>query len=108
MSAGVHPGRVGSDREALPDRTKRFPGGAQHRVEIGSVEGPDVLETVLAEAGARGVLCTAGSQGSGGVLLTGGELPAMAAPGAARHADRRRRRIAATLGRSTTTSARPG
>ena len=31
----------------LPTSNKRFPDGAQYRVEIPSVEGPDVLEAVL-------------------------------------------------------------
>jgi hypothetical protein len=49
-------GRATCDQEALPDRTKRFPDGAQYRVEIPRVEGPDMLETVLAEPGAPGTL----------------------------------------------------
>lgn len=57
--------------------TKRFPDGAQYRVEIPSTEGPEVLEAVLAEADARGVRVHRISQGSGGLLLTDDELAAM-------------------------------
>lgn len=57
--------------------TKRFPDGAQYRVEIPSTEGPEVLDAVLDEAQSRGVLVHRISQGSGGMLLTGDELRAM-------------------------------
>ncbi|MEV4730362.1 U32 family peptidase [Saccharopolyspora sp. NPDC049426] len=63
---------------------KRFPDGAQYRVEIPSTEGPDVLDAVLAEADARGVLVHRISQGSGGMLLTDDELAAMASTAAGR------------------------
>jgi hypothetical protein len=63
---------------------KRFPDGAQYRVEIPSVEGPEVLTAVLAEADARGVRIHRISQGSGGMLLTDDELHAMAATAAER------------------------
>ncbi|MDI5975466.1 hypothetical protein QDK53_04615, partial [Amycolatopsis magusensis] len=62
---------------ALPDSTKRFPDGAQYRVELPSVEGPEVFDAVLAEAAARGVPVHRVSQGSGGMLLTGDELARM-------------------------------
>ncbi|WP_394846970.1 U32 family peptidase [Pendulispora brunnea] len=73
-----------SDGGALPDSPKRFPDGAQYRVEIPSVEGPEVFAAVLAEAESRGVPVHRVSQGSGGMLLTDGELAAMADLGAAR------------------------
>ena len=38
------------DLAELPDSARRFPDGAQYRVEIPSVEGPRVLEAVLDEA----------------------------------------------------------
>lgn len=63
---------------------KRFPDGAQYRVEIPSTEGPEVLDAVLAEADARGVLVHRISQGSGGMLLTDDELAAMASTAAGR------------------------
>ncbi|GAB3301505.1 U32 family peptidase [Parasphingorhabdus pacifica] len=56
---------------------KRFPDGAQYRVEIPSAEGPEALEAVLAEAAARNVVVHRISQGSGGMLLTDDELRAM-------------------------------
>lgn len=67
--------------DGLPDSTKRFPDGAQYRVEIPSVEGPRVLEAVLDEAGARGVAVHRVSQGSGALLTTRDELAGMAALG---------------------------
>jgi hypothetical protein len=77
-------GFAATDGEALPDSEKRFPDGAQYRVEIPSVEGPEVLEAVLAEADARGVPVHRVSQGSGGLLQTDGELVDLATLGAAR------------------------
>ncbi len=62
---------------------KRFPDGAQYRVEIPSVEGPEVLAAVLAEAQARDVLVHRISQGSGVLLLTDDEISDMAAQAAA-------------------------
>jgi hypothetical protein len=70
-------GLPGGDLHDLPGSTKRFPDGAQYRVEIPSVEGPEALAAVFEEADARGVLVHRVSQGSGGMLLTGGELAAM-------------------------------
>ena len=48
-------GLPGRDLVDLPESEKRFPDGAQYRVEIPSVEGPRVLEAVLDEAEKRGV-----------------------------------------------------
>lgn len=70
-------GLPGGDLHELPSSTKRFPDGAQYRVEIPSVEGPEALDAVFTEADARGVLVHRVSQGSGGMLLTAGELAAM-------------------------------
>lgn len=70
-------GLPGGDLHELPSSTKRFPDGAQYRVEIPSVEGPEALDAVFAEADARGVAVHRVSQGSGGMLLTQGELAAM-------------------------------
>jgi hypothetical protein len=58
----------------LPTSTKRFPDGAQYRVEIPSVEGPRALAAVLEEATARGVRVHRVSQGSGVMLLTDAEI----------------------------------
>lgn len=71
-------GLAGADLGELPDSQKRFPDGAQYRVEIPSVEGPEVLAAVLAEADTRGVRVHRISQGSGGMLLTDSELDMMA------------------------------
>jgi len=77
-------GLPGGDLGQLPTSTKRFPDGAQYRVEIPSVEGPEVLAAVLAEADARDVIVHRISQGSGGMLLTDGELADMTRVGADR------------------------
>lgn len=71
-------GLPGSDPVDIPSSEKRFPDGAQYRIEIPSVEGPDALEAVVDEADARGVCVHRVSQGSGGMLLTIAELRAMA------------------------------
>jgi hypothetical protein len=63
----------------LPGSDKRFPDGAQYRVEIPSVEGPRVLEAVIEEAQRRGVQLHRVSQGSGIMLLTDAELLEMCA-----------------------------
>jgi hypothetical protein len=67
------------DLSELPDSEKRFPDGAQYRVEIPSVEGPRVLEAVLDEAQRRGVRLHRVSQGSGIMLLTDAEILEMCA-----------------------------
>jgi hypothetical protein len=67
-------GLPGADLGELPTSSKRFPDGAQYRVEIPSVEGPGAFAAVLVEAQARDVLVHRVSQGSGGLLLTDGEL----------------------------------
>ena len=61
----------------LPDSPTRFPDGASFRIEIPSTEGPRCLEAVLDEAERRGVPIHRVSQGSGGFLLTDGELDEM-------------------------------
>jgi hypothetical protein len=77
-------GLPGGDGEYPAISTKRFPDGAQYRVEIPSVEGPEVLDAVLAEADSRGVRIHRISQGSGGMLLTDDELRTMATVAAER------------------------
>ena len=67
------------DLSELPDSEKCFPDGAQYRVEIPSVEGPRVLEAVIEEAQRRGGQLHRGSQGSGIMLLTDGEILEMCA-----------------------------
>ncbi len=71
-------GLPGGDLNDLPDSPKRFPDGAQYRVEIPSTEGPHCLEAVLEEAERLEVRVHRVSQGSGVFLLTDAELDAMA------------------------------
>jgi hypothetical protein len=78
-SIGLPPG----DLTSLPTSEKRFPDGAQYRVEIPSTEGPRCLEAVLEEADALDVAVHRVSQGSGVFLLMDSELDAMAALAAA-------------------------
>jgi hypothetical protein len=75
-----------TDRDAydLPDSLKRFPDGAQYRIEIPSVEGPQALKAVFEEADRYGVTVHRVSQGSGIMLLTDEEIQEMAALCAAR------------------------
>lgn len=69
------------DAHDLPTSEKRFPDGAQYRIEIPSTEGPRAMEAVLDEAHRRGVTVHRISQGSGVMLLTDDELHAMATLG---------------------------
>jgi hypothetical protein len=66
------------DLHDLPTSEKRFPDGAQFRVEIPSVEGPACLEAVLEETDRLDVRVHRVSQGSGVFLLTDDELDRMA------------------------------
>ena len=79
-------GLPGRDHE-LPSSPLRFADGGQYRVEIPSVEGPRVLDQVLAEAADLGVEVHRISQGSGGLMLSDDELREMAAMAAARHVE---------------------
>ena len=78
QSLGLPPG----DLYDRPASSKRFPDGAQYRVEIPSVEGPRALAAVLEEAESRQVLIHRISQGSGIMLLTDGEIREMVRLGA--------------------------
>jgi len=71
------------DLHDLPTSAKRFPDGAQYRIEIPSTEGPRCLEAVLEEAGRLDVAVHRVSQGSGVFMLTDAELDAVAHLGAA-------------------------
>jgi hypothetical protein len=77
-SIGLPPGEL----HTLPDSEKRFPDGAQYRVEIPSVEGPACLEAVLEEAERLDVRVHRVSQGSGVFLQTDAELDELARTGA--------------------------
>lgn len=78
-------GLVGGDANDLPTSGKRFPDGAQYRVEIPSVEGPDVLNGVVTAADAYDVTVHRVSQGSGVMLQTDAELAAIAKTARERH-----------------------
>src|SRR5919198_1479735 len=62
------------DLHGLPTSVKRFPDGAQYRLEIPSTEGPRCLEAVLEEAERLDVRIHRISQGSGVFMLTDAEL----------------------------------
>jgi hypothetical protein len=68
--AGLPPG----DLHALPTSEKRFPDGAQYRIEVPSTEGARCLEAVLEEAARLDVPVHRVSQGSGVFMLTDAEL----------------------------------
>ncbi|MAS37901.1 MAG: hypothetical protein CL610_28155 [Anaerolineaceae bacterium] len=70
------------DAYDLPTSAKRFPDGAQYRVEIPSTEGPKALLAVLDEAEKQQVLIHRVSQGSGIMLLTDAEIREMVKIGA--------------------------
>jgi hypothetical protein len=78
-SIGLPPG----DLNDLPSSAKRFPDGAQYRIEIPSTEGPRCLEAVLEEAQRLDVRVHRVSQGSGVFLHTDDELDEMASLAAA-------------------------
>src|SRR4051812_13123243 len=71
-------GLPGSDRHDLPTSAKRFPDGAQYRIEIPSTEGPGCLRAVLEEADRYGITIHRVSQGSGVFLQTDEEILEMA------------------------------
>jgi hypothetical protein len=66
------------DLHDLPDSAKRFPDGAQYRVEIPSTEGPACLAAVLEEAERLDVRVHRVSQGSGVFMQTDAELDELA------------------------------
>lgn len=66
----------------LPASEKRFPDGAQYRIEIPSVEGPRALSAVLEAAEEYGVTIQRVSQGSGIWMLTDAEIREMCQLGA--------------------------
>lgn len=68
---------IAAEEGALPDSPKRFPDGAQYRIEIPSVETPEALSAVLEEADKQKVLIHRASQGSGIMMLTDAELTKM-------------------------------
>jgi len=75
---GVPTGLEPSGQTARPGR---FPDGADFRIEIPSVEGPQILDAVLRAAAAEGITVNRVSQGSGAMLLRASELRDMAQAG---------------------------
>ena len=75
--------RLGIDPEAVPAPSPhRFPDGANFRIEIPSVEGPEALRAVVKAADESHFVVNRVSQGSGAMMLTKAELREMAAVGA--------------------------
>lgn len=73
----------GVESEPVPRFSEvRFEDGAHFRIELPSVEGPDVLRAVVEAADAAGVVINRVSQGSGAMLLSKTELAEMARIGA--------------------------
>ena len=65
------------DLHSLPSSTKRFPDGAQYRVEIPSTESPDALAAIIEEADRYQITIHRVSQGSGVMMLTDNEIREM-------------------------------
>ena len=70
-------GLPAGDAYDLPTSPRRFPDGAQYRVEIPSVEGPRALAAALEEAERLAVPMHRVSQGSGIMMLTDAEIREM-------------------------------
>ncbi|BBH19144.1 hypothetical protein Back11_04890 [Paenibacillus baekrokdamisoli] len=74
-------GLPAKEQYQLATSEKRFEDGAHYRVEIPSVEGPAVMESVIAEAKQFGLTVNRVSQGSGIMLLSDSEIRDMAQMG---------------------------
>jgi hypothetical protein len=72
-------GLPSGDAHELPSSTKRFPDGAQYRIEIPSTEGPAALAAIIEESKRLDVTIHRVSQGSGVMLMTDAEIREMAA-----------------------------
>ncbi|KGR77941.1 U32 family peptidase [Ureibacillus sinduriensis] len=68
-----------TDYTDLPSSNKRFPDGAQYRIEIPSVEGPVALKETLKAIDEYGLTIHRVSQGSGIMLQTDDEIKEMCA-----------------------------
>jgi hypothetical protein len=71
-------GLPSGDAHELPSSTKRFPDGAQYRIEIPSTEGPAALAAIIEESKRLDVTIHRISQGSGVMLMTDAEIREMA------------------------------
>ncbi|THE11609.1 hypothetical protein E1I69_14240 [Bacillus timonensis] len=70
-------GYPSTDLTELPTSNKRFPDGAQYRIELPSVEGPVALRETLKEIDHYGLTIHRVSQGSGIMLQTNEEIKEM-------------------------------
>jgi hypothetical protein len=77
---GLPPG----DAHDLPSSPKRFPDGAQYRVELPSTESPEALAAILEEADRYGITIHRVSQGSGVMMMTDEEIREMGSLAASR------------------------
>ncbi|MCA9839024.1 MAG: U32 family peptidase [Trueperaceae bacterium] len=82
LSAFLSKLELPQEDSSAAESQKRFPDGAQYRVEIPSVEGPKALAAVLDEAKKRKLKLHRVSQGSGIMLLSDTEIKEMAQMGA--------------------------
>ena len=71
---GLPPG----DAQQLPASEKRFPDGAQYRVELPSTESPSALAAIIDDAHRYNITIHRVSQGSGVMLMTDDEITQMA------------------------------
>ncbi|MFC5404365.1 hypothetical protein [Cohnella soli] len=74
-------GLPGKEQYQLPTSGKTFEDGAHYRVEIPSVEGPAILESVISESKKFGVTVNRVSQGSGIMLLSDSDIRDMSQMG---------------------------
>src|SRR5699024_12576156 len=72
-----HLGYPSTDFTSLPTSSKRFPDGAQYRIELPSTVGPTVLRETLKEIDKLGLIVHRISQGSGIMLQTDEEIQEM-------------------------------
>lgn len=72
-------GYPSTDLSALPSSEKRFPDGAQYRIELPSTEGPPALKATLEELDRLGIQVHRISQGSGIMPQTDEEIREMCA-----------------------------
>lgn len=71
-------GLPAGDAHELPSSTKRFPDGAQYRIEIPSTEGSAALAAIIEESKRYDITIHRVSQGSGVMLMTDAEIREMA------------------------------
>lgn len=80
-------GYTSKEAYSLPTSTKRFPDGAQYRIEIPSVEGPVVMKALLDELDQKNLSVHRISQGSGIMMLLDKEIEEMCSLASARNVE---------------------